>query len=36
MHSVHLYAGTHSTNPTERQSVLERALPIKIGKNCWM
>ncbi|WFD39586.1 uncharacterized protein MJAP1_002566 [Malassezia japonica] len=34
--NVHLYGGTHSVNPAERKSVLERALPIKIGENCWM
>lgn len=34
--SVHVYAATHSTDPLERQKILERALPVKIGKNCWM
>lgn len=33
---VHIYAATHSVSAKERDAVLERALPVKIGKNCWM
>ena len=33
---MHIYAATHSVNAKERDAVLERALPVKIGKNCWM
>lgn len=33
---VHIYAATHSVNAKERDAVLERALPVKIGKNCWI
>lgn len=35
-YSVHIYAATHSVDAKERDAVLERALPVKIGKNCWM
>ncbi|KAK0538456.1 hypothetical protein OC835_001437 [Tilletia horrida] len=34
--NVHLYAGTHSTAVAEREHGLERALPIRIGRNCWI
>ena len=33
---MHIYAATHSVSAKERDAVLERALPVKIGKNCWM
>lgn len=35
-YSVHIYAATHSVDAKERDAVLERALPVKIGNNCWM
>ncbi|KAK0547304.1 hypothetical protein OC846_003163 [Tilletia horrida] len=34
--NVHLYAGTHSTAVSEREHGIERALPIRIGRNCWL
>lgn len=34
--NVHVYAATHSVNPAERKCTLERALPVKIGRNCWI
>ncbi|CAD6884229.1 unnamed protein product [Tilletia laevis] len=33
---VQLYGGTHSTAIAEREHGLERALPIKVGSNCWL
>ncbi|KAE8233446.1 hypothetical protein CF326_g1520 [Tilletia indica] len=33
---VQLYSGTHSTTIAEREHGLERALPITIGRNCWL
>lgn len=36
MGSVSLYPATHSVDPEERRKVLERALPIKIGRETWV
>lgn len=34
--SVHLYCGTHTVAVTEREGGFERALPIRIGRDCWV
>jgi maltose O-acetyltransferase len=34
--NVHIYAGTHSVSVTEREQGIEHALPIKIGRDCWL
>jgi len=33
---VSIYTACHSTNPVERNSRKEWALPVKIGNNCWI
>lgn len=34
--SVSIYCGTHTTALPERQAGLERALPVKIGRDSWI
>lgn len=34
--NVHLYSATHSVATAERAQGFERALPIRIGKDCWI
>lgn len=34
--NVGIYTATHSTNPIERNTREEQALPVTIGNNCWI
>ncbi len=34
--NVGIYTATHSTNPIERNTREEQALPVTIGDNCWI